>query len=457
MDLGFETIGNATLICHDRGPVLATDPWLDGFPYFGSWTLSHEIPDEQRAHVSECRYVWISHGHPDHLSPESLRGLGGSGGNPTVLLADHVGSRIADFLREGGYEVRVLPDRQWVPLSDRIRVQSIADYNQDSILLVDIGGRLVVNLNDAWENGWRELVRKVTSQFDVSFLMRIAGFGDADMINFFDEQGRAIPPRAALQQPVGADIAKSMKRLGARYFIPFSSMHRYQRHDSVWANQYTTSVADFAEGFDGPGEMLPAFVRYDCIADEVTTIDPRPTEPVVREASEFGDDWSDRLDADDIALVTRYFRSIEHLGRHFRYVNVRVGGVDHEVALAGKGRDSGITFEVPRGSLMKAVQYEVFDDLLIGNFMKTTLHGEAADKTLYPHFTPYVAKYADNGGARTSTELRRYFREYRRRSPYDYLRSRIEQRAVTAVRPLVSEDSRLYRSLRSAFHAATRV
>jgi L-ascorbate metabolism protein UlaG (beta-lactamase superfamily) len=453
MDLGFETIGNATLICHDRVPVLATDPWLDGSPYFGSWALSHEIPDEQREHIRRCPYVWISHGHPDHLSAESLRGLDGT---RTILLADHVGSRLAEALRADGYTVSVLPDREWVPLSDRIRVQSIADFNQDSILLVDLGGRLVVNLNDAWENGWRGDVRKVAASFDVTFLMRISGFGDADMINFFDEEGRSIAPRAALRNPVGADIAKSMKRLNTRYFIPFSSMHQYQRRDSVWANQYTTSLADYGEGFEGPGEILPAFVRYDCVADEVSAIDPVPVEAVVREPSEFGDDWSDRLEPDDVALVSRYFRSIEHLGRHFRYVNVRVGGVDHRIELATKGPDSGITFEVPRSSLMKAISFEVFDDLLIGNFMKTTLHGAAVDKSLYPDFTPYVGKYADNGRARTETELRRYFREYRRRSPYEYFRSRIEQRALLAVRPLVPDESRLYRSLRAAFHSTTR-
>ena len=30
MDVGFETVGNATLICHDRFPVLITDPWITG-------------------------------------------------------------------------------------------------------------------------------------------------------------------------------------------------------------------------------------------------------------------------------------------------------------------------------------------------------------------------------------------------------------------------------------------
>src|SRR4029453_5700788 len=64
MDLGFETIGNATLIVHDRGPLLVTDPWLTGEPYFGSWTHSHEIPEHQLANIEACSFVWISHGHP---------------------------------------------------------------------------------------------------------------------------------------------------------------------------------------------------------------------------------------------------------------------------------------------------------------------------------------------------------------------------------------------------------
>ena len=46
--VGFDTIGNATIIAYDRGPVLATDPWLGGAAYFGSWGLSHPIPEAQR-------------------------------------------------------------------------------------------------------------------------------------------------------------------------------------------------------------------------------------------------------------------------------------------------------------------------------------------------------------------------------------------------------------------------
>ena len=49
VQLGFETIGNATVVVHDGEPVLATDPWVRGSAYFGSWGLSYEVPAAQDA------------------------------------------------------------------------------------------------------------------------------------------------------------------------------------------------------------------------------------------------------------------------------------------------------------------------------------------------------------------------------------------------------------------------
>ena len=57
MDTGFDTIGNATLICYDRSPFLATDSGLDGNVYFGSWILKYPIPEEQFAGIGACPYI----------------------------------------------------------------------------------------------------------------------------------------------------------------------------------------------------------------------------------------------------------------------------------------------------------------------------------------------------------------------------------------------------------------
>src|SRR5689334_12238535 len=100
MELGFETIGNAILICHDKKPVITTDPWLTDDAYFGSWSLSHEIPAEQMEAIKQAEFVWISHGHPDHLQDSSLRLLK----DKKILLPDHVGGRIFKGLNEQNYD-----------------------------------------------------------------------------------------------------------------------------------------------------------------------------------------------------------------------------------------------------------------------------------------------------------------------------------------------------------------
>jgi hypothetical protein len=94
---------------------------------------------------------------------------------------------------------------------------------------------------------------------------------------------------------------------------------------------------------------------------------------------------------------------------------------------------------------MRAIRYEIFDDLLIGNFMKTKMVGSWPKENLYPDFTPYVSKYSDNGLARSPEELRAYFREYRRRAPIDYLRHRVQLWTAQAVKSRVDADSEAYR------------
>jgi L-ascorbate metabolism protein UlaG (beta-lactamase superfamily) len=423
LDLGFDTIGNATLIAYDGGPVLVTDPWLVGAAYFGSWGLTHEIPEQQRAAILAARFVWISHGHPDHLSPSSLELLE----DKTILVPNHRGARIATDLRQAGFTVRIVPDDTWTPLSDRIRVLCIPDWYQDAILLVDLDGCLVANVNDASDRGGWSRVRDEVRTRKVSFLLAMSGYGDADMINFFSESGARIPPIAALRRPPGEYIQKLTEHIGARYFVPFSSMHRYERIDSAWANEYTTPITDHLLGFASKtSEILPAYIRYDCRNESVTQLCPPERPLVVCQPEAFGDHWADPLSAEDVTAVQRYFGSFEHLRTFLRCIQVSVGGKETTIDLSkDKALDRAISFRVPRGSLMTAVNYRVFDDLVIGNFMKTTLHGDWGPQKdvlpwacLYPDFTSFVCKYGDNGNARSADELRAYFQEYRRAGLY---------------------------------------
>ena len=417
MDLGFETIGNACIIAHDKGPVLATDPWLHGPAYFGSWILSHEVPAEQQQHVKQCRYLWISHGHPDHLSLPSLETLR----DKKILLPDHHGGRVARELRSMGFDVTVLEDGKWVQLSPRLRIASVANFNQDASLLLDLGDHLVIDANDAGDRGTSKLLRRELPRFgDRTYLSCLTGYGDADMIHFFDEQGVRIQPPAMQKPRLGPGIHAMLCHYGIRTFVPGSAMHRYQRTDSAWANACTTPVHAHAEGFpdDGFHRILPAFVAVDLTDGSHRCIDPRPSPDILRAPEEFGDSWSSCLEAEDMDRLRAYFGRFEHLRTFLGYVTFRVGGRDHVVDIA-KGQPRGITFAVPRESLLQAVEWNAFDDLLIGNFMRTTLHGDwwgrQGSAALYPHFTPFVTKFGDNGTAYSAAEIRAYFEDYLRR------------------------------------------
>jgi hypothetical protein len=413
MDLGFETIGNACLIFHDGGPRLATDPWLFGPAYFGSWALSHEVPQEQQANVHACEWLWISHGHPDHLSLPSLEKLK----DKQILLPDHHGGRVLRDLRGLGFRVQVLRDGVWTQLGPRLRVASIANYNQDAVLMVDLDGHLIIDANDAGDRGASRFLRAELPRFKKrTFLACLMGYGDADMINFFDEQGERVLPQAAAREPVGPQIAAILHGYGIQNYLPSSSQHRYQRTDSLWTNEYITPVEMLAEGFESQvARCLPAFIAYDLRRDDYRRIAPRSNEHLVGRPEDFGDDWSTPLEAADVGKLRDYLLRIEHLRSFLGHVTFRVGGREHTIDIA-PGHRRGITFATPRQSLLAAVEWQAFDDLLIGNFMRTTLHGDWWGKrgaaALYPHFTPFVTKFGDNGGAASAAEVRRYFADY---------------------------------------------
>jgi nitrate reductase beta subunit len=94
--------------------------------------------------------------------------------------------------------------------------------------------------------------------------------------------------------------------------------------------------------------------------------------------------------------------------------------------------------------------------LLIGNFVRTIVEGTSDSMVLYPHFTPYVAKYADNGLARTDDEVAAYLRTYRARAPIEYLRHRLTDGTRDRVRARLRQNAQLYRGARRVYQRVTR-
>jgi hypothetical protein len=456
----FETLGNATLVFYEDGrPVLATDPWLTGRCYSGSWALDRKLTDQELQAVLDAEYIWISHGHPDHFHIPSLALLPRG---KKILLPDHYAPDMKNFLTGQGFDVEVMPYRRWKTLSDGVRCLCLDNENQDAILLVEAGDSLVVDLNDSPLCGDAGFIRRQVRRHDrAKTYMAALCSNDADMLNLVDAGGAlVIDPPARRKPGMVWERGRIARRLGVGAYVSSASQHIYARSDSAWANPYRVTWKDFTENWHEPDiRIIEPFVVVDLATGNYERKHPsQMSDESQIVMDQYGDDWTERLDESEWTELFEFFEKIELLCPYVDAIDFTVGGetrriwIDAAATRRAPSRLRSIAFEAPRRSLLKSIQHGYFDDMLIGNFMRT----ETRNMGLYPHFTPIVAKL--RGSARVSTfrDWRRFRLRYFRRNPIGYLEWRAEQgleslvdwlRPVAARLGLKQPLKRVYRRL----------
>ena len=125
---------------------------------------------------------------------------------------------------------------------------------------------------------------------------------------------------------------------GLSMALPFSSLHRYQRTDSVWANEYVAPLDSYYQDYNSKhSQALSAFIRFNCINHTFTEINPVKNQNVALSPEDFGDNWSERLEGGDLDKIKAYFQPISHLSKVMDFINLRVGGEDNIVELRSRG------------------------------------------------------------------------------------------------------------------------
>lgn len=461
MSLRFETLGNASIVVfEDSQPVIATDPWLVGTCYFGSWALDHALTSQQIANFQKANFIWISHGHPDHLHHESLALLPR---DRRILLPDHYNAEIANHLRALGFDVSILPYRVWYQLTPSIRVLCIDNMNQDAILVIEAGDSLIINLNDSLLCGEFRFLRRLLQEFprNKTYLLALCSI-DADMFNFVDADGCSLvgPPE---ERKPGAiwNVARLADRLGVGNFCCSSSQHIYVRADSAWANAYRITWTDMQRHWSRHKvRLIEPFVTVDIADGHVTPNHPshRSDESQICTTANGEDDWQARLSTTEWARVTAFIRKFELVRRYIDFIEFTVGGETRRFDLnpraGSSNRGRGLGFYVPRQSLLSTVEFGFFDDLLIGNFMKVRLINTA----LYPRFTPLVAKVGGNAKVYTARQYRKFLWRYLSRNPFGTISYRIQIAMNYTIVPVLRRGAEMlgikaplkfiYRSLR---------
>lgn len=439
MSWSFETLGNAMIqVFEDGRPVLVTDPWLVGSAYFGSWELERPLTERQLGNAQGSPFVWFSHGHPDHFHPESLERLDRS---TLMLLPDQYDPELARTLTEMGFKYRTLPDKQWVTLQGGLRVLCVGNENMDAIIAIDAGGVLLLNKNDSPFCGEDRFFRQLVRAYQTSYLLALCAF-DADMINTYDSDMKPLIGGPAERKPGTVwSVARTAEYLGVTAFCCSSSQHVYARPDSAWANDYRITWDDIRRLWTSRTvQLIGPYSTVDLATGTVAAADSPPTAPPETRvhATTGEDDWNARLSAAEWQDVERFARQFETLRRWQDFVAFTVGGETRRFLIRRSARNKapaelvGVNFHVPRASLLDTVKYGYFDDLLIGNFMKTQLF----NMELYPHFSPLVAKLGGNAKVFTNRQLLQFRWHYFRRSPEAFLRYRWQLFGHATLMPL---------------------
>ena len=79
-------------------------------------------------------------------------------------------------------------------------------------------------------------------------------------------------------------------------------------------NEFTTPLNLHYENFNQKdGNLLPAFIRWNCEKNDFSEINPKKNIEEIRTALDFGDNWSDELESSDERDLNDYFQKFYHL------------------------------------------------------------------------------------------------------------------------------------------------
>lgn len=133
-------LNHACLVFKTKDLCFATDPWLVGSAFCNGWWLEHPSPADGFDILNECDFIYISHNHPDHLHPETLKHVRKC---MPILTANFKSGSTVRYLRDLGFKTIHALDfnEKWVAEGESLAISCLksGDFRDDSGIFIEIG------------------------------------------------------------------------------------------------------------------------------------------------------------------------------------------------------------------------------------------------------------------------------------------------------------------------------
>ena len=245
-----QLISHASVLIEAAGVGILTDPWLMGKAFNDSWSLFPPAVSDL-SFLDRVQYVWISHEHPDHFHPQSLRALPADfKERVTILFQRNNSAKMFDALRKMGFKKFIeMPHRKITRAIPGVELYCYQVGQMDSMLGLRCDGETMLNVNDCEIN--TADCERVRADFGVCDLVlnqfSIAGYGG------FADRGAYLPKQAA---SVLDSMISNHRDLGASVSVPFASFVYFSCEDNRYMNRYSNTPQTTLERFDREGLAL---------------------------------------------------------------------------------------------------------------------------------------------------------------------------------------------------------
>lgn len=271
-------IGHAAVLIETAGLRILSDPWWEG-PCFGTQWWVYPRAETTAIGDQPLDYVYISHGHHDHLHLGTLRRLKVG----KVLVSSTLD--VAPFLRERGFEVWEIGPEEEVDLGQGVKARLMPTCNDDTILAVADGAASCLNLNDAVHAAPGDVQDRVLGKLRALYpnpTYLFCGYGIASHFPacYVIPGTDRVATAARRQAYFNRQWVKIVQALQPRFAFPFAADVGFLDEDLIWANEpihnaerptdvfnahypaAATTALDIAPGFAINGERIIADKRF---------------------------------------------------------------------------------------------------------------------------------------------------------------------------------------------------
>ena len=149
-----EYISHSCIFVDTGDARIVIDPWFNGSAYCNQWQLFPKPYDTSILNTAD--HIMISHGHEDHLHPQSLSHLPK---NAKVYYPYLWKAGIHDFLNElGFYDVNEALSYKEYSITPATKITFLTT-SMDTIMVIESNGKVLVDLNDALNSHHENVVR----------------------------------------------------------------------------------------------------------------------------------------------------------------------------------------------------------------------------------------------------------------------------------------------------------